>query len=150
MSKFNQFLSANKFILIILVIVALPFVLIWSLIYGFIIGLIGGAVDCFENTRDVAKRVRWESLKYSKWSGMEYQKSQGNIPASVSEKEYIEKALREGRLKAPGATGQVIPQYILGICSFPFLLIWGAVTGPVRAFLLFIDWCDKVWKGKTA
>ena len=148
MNKFDQLLAANKFVFVVFAIIALPFVLIWSLIYGFIVGLIGGAVDCVENTRSVVKRVRWEALKYSKWSGLEYQKSLGNIPASASEKEFLEKALQEGRVKSPGISGQVFSQYVLGVCFFPFLLIWGAVTGPIRAFLLFLDWCGKIWAGR--
>lgn len=140
MNKFDQFLSANKALFIILSILALPFILVWSLIYGVVIGLVGMTVNTYETARTAIRQESIIMLKYPIWRQKEYDISQGKD---------LKNPYKE-TMRAPGRMASIILQFFVSVMLYPFLLVWGVIIGPVRAFIEVINWWLKIWANKAA
>lgn len=146
MNKFEQLLSANKTLLIILTIAASPLILSWCLLYGVIVGLIGITVDRFEYVAGVLRGDAISIIKYPKWSAQKHQEAQMRSLDNPDERNKIEWAMKTGRVKSPRLSGEMLADILIfGFLYYPFLLIWGAVTGPVRSLIEFWKWYMKLW-----
>ena len=72
MASIEKYFSTHKLIFIIFSVLTLPIVLLWSLIYGVIIGIIGITVDRYETLRKIIRREAIESVKYPRWNAKKY------------------------------------------------------------------------------
>ncbi|MFH1762481.1 MAG: hypothetical protein ABIA63_15385, partial [bacterium] len=145
-----SFLARNKPVLVVFIILASPFALAWAFIYGLIIGIIGPTVDIYEiiknrtynDVRTVLKYPRWRAKVHKILSLKSAQDEKGRIPEE--ERKRIEKS------KPPGVFGYIFQNtFVFGIVYYPFLLIWGIITGPIRAFLECYKWCYTIWAGHS-
>lgn len=141
----------NKPAFIIFIILSFPFALAWSLIYGLIIGIIGSTVDVYETIRDKVYQDIRGALKYPGWRTEVYERlhlkaaedSRGRIP------EEARRAVEKGKIKPPSIIGSIILHTCVFILYYPFLLIWGIATGPIRAFFEYYKWGYKTWTGHS-
>lgn len=149
MSSVDNFFSTNKVIFIVFAILILPLVLVWSLVYGVIIGVIGITVDRYEYIRDVImRRTAIEYLKYREWRVKNWQEAYLKGVDRIEEIKADERAFAVGEKKVP-SMGWMMWQEVLvfGIIFYPFMLVWGVITGPIRAFIEYYKWCYKTWYG---
>ncbi|MDI6731474.1 MAG: hypothetical protein QME05_02695 [Candidatus Margulisbacteria bacterium] len=148
MSTIDNFLSTHKVIFIVFAILILPFVLVWSLVYGVIVGIIGITVDRFESVRKYIRQDAIELLKYPKWKEECWKAACLRGIDMAEQRKEVERAFAEKRKKAPGMIGRIIQDILIfGIMLYPLLLIWGILIGPIRAFLECYKWCYKTWYG---
>ncbi|MBU0573486.1 MAG: hypothetical protein KKH83_03300 [Candidatus Margulisbacteria bacterium] len=140
----------RKTFLVIFYLISLPIVLPWCLVYGVIIGIIGITVDRYEFVRTAIRRDARATLKYRKWQAEKHKEASLRCIDDKTKRMEAETAYKEGRKKTPGVIGYTITNIIVfGIIFYPPLLIWGAVTGPVRAFIEFNKWIYKLWTGHS-
>ncbi|MFA5894003.1 MAG: hypothetical protein WC903_08605 [Candidatus Margulisiibacteriota bacterium] len=148
MKSIESFLAPHKAIFILFIILTLPFVLAWSLIYGLIIGIIGITVDRWETVRKYVRQDAIELLKYPKWKEDAWKAAYLRGINMAEQRREAERAFAEKRKKVPGMIGHIIQDILIfGIILYPPLLIWGILAGPIRAFLEYFKWCYKTWHG---
>jgi hypothetical protein len=148
MTSIENYFSTHKLIFILFSVITLPIVLLWSLIYGVVIGIIGITVDRYETLKKIVRRQAIESLKYPRWNAKKYREIYlGAIDDPRMRVEAAE-AFKRNKVRPPATVWQIITDvFIFGLVFYPFLLVWGILTGPVRAFLEYWKWCYKVWFG---
>lgn len=145
MNQIENFLSSNRAIFIILTIFLLPLAFLWSLVYGVIIGIIGSTVDCYEKIRNTIRRDVMEYLKYRKWRDEKFRENYLSQIRDERERFAAEQAIEKGKKKSYHVFVSVPALVLLGIGLYPFLLVWGIATGPIRAFFECIKGWSKVW-----
>ncbi|KAF0133869.1 MAG: hypothetical protein FD145_1079 [Candidatus Saganbacteria bacterium] len=137
-----------KFGFIIFAVAILPIVLAWCLFYGVIIGIVGITVDRYEYVRKIIKQDVICRIKYPSWQKEKWEASLLGNTNNAKERNELETAIKEGRRKPPGMLGDIIINILLfSIIFYPFLLIWGIVTGPIRAGIEYYKWCYKTING---
>ena len=146
MNRIEEFFLAHKIVFVLLTILTLPILLIWFLIYGIIIGIVGITIDHYENIRYAIKRDVIELLKYPKWREKHHRLKYLSGIDNKKERERAEMDFMEGRLKVGGMGGATIGMIIYGIFTYPLMLIWGIIAGPVMALEEAIKWWGRIWK----
>lgn len=148
MKVVEEFFRAHKIIFLLFAVIVSPFALVWSIVYGLIIGIIGPTVDIFEIIRNRTYQDVRMALKYPGWKATFYKttclKAMDDNHQRMQE---IRKAFEEGRAKAPGPVGYLIRNTLAFMLYYPVFLIWGVATGPLRAFAEYLKWGYKVWTG---
>ncbi|KAF0133714.1 MAG: hypothetical protein FD145_1173 [Candidatus Saganbacteria bacterium] len=149
MANIETFFRSHKIIFLFYAVVASPFMLVWAVVYGLIIGVIGPTVDIFEIIRNRTYQDVRTVLKYPGWKAEFYKisslKAMDNMPEKMRENR---KAFEEGRKKAPEPIGYLLRNIAAFSIYYPAFLIWGIITGPIRAFAEYLKWCYKVWTGQ--
>ena len=146
MAQFEKFLSSNKPVFAVLYLAALPFALIWSIIYGIIIGIAGTTVERLEAVRRVNQSDRIESLKYPKWKSRKYQQLRLDRIEDKNQRAEAEMQYASGKLSTPTLFGYYLQNIILyGIIFYPAFLLYGIIVGPFRAFFAWQNKCGKIW-----
>ena len=148
MDTIEKFFRAHKIIFLCFAVLISPLALVWAVIYGLIIGIIGPTVDVYEIIRNKIYGDVRGVLKYPKWKAEDYKrKVMAAENKNFEEIQAVEREFEEGRRKPLGIVGYIIRDIFVFILYYPFLLLWGIMTGPIRAFLEYLKWCYRVWTG---
>ena len=148
MNSLEQFFHSHKALFVIFTIIALPLVLLWSLLYGVVVGIIGITIDRWEVIQRILCRNALETLKYPIWNAKKAQEGYLRTLSSVDDMFVAQQEFQVGRKKVAGPISETFwDLLIFGVALYPFLLVWGIATGPVRAFLDIFKWWYEVWFG---
>ncbi|OGC03927.1 hypothetical protein A2276_04845 [candidate division WOR-1 bacterium RIFOXYA12_FULL_43_27] len=139
-------MTLKKLLIALFIVLTFPLVLIWALVYGIIIGIIGITVDRIETVIDLLKRDRIELLKYPKWrADLEKHIELNNAEDDETRRRITEKSAREKEWTPLRILGSFLLHILIfGICFYPPLLIWGILTGPIRALIEWWRWCCNI------
>jgi len=128
----NSFSSASLAFKIF-AILAFPLIIVWSLVSGIIIGIIGSTVNFFQVQRREIKEEIIAITKYPGWREDEFKNQSLYFAEKDTEKARLQYEFREGK-KAPRMVKFIFIQMILGsIIFYPYLLFRGILLGPVFA-----------------
>ena len=126
--------SSASFTYKILAVIAFPFIIVWSLVCGVIIGIIGSTVNFFQVQRREIREEIVAITKYPGWREDQFKNQSLYFAEKDGEKARLQYEFMEGK-KAPRMIRFILIQIVLGsIIFYPYLLIRGIVMGPFLAY----------------
>lgn len=129
----NSVLTASPTYKIIAAI-TFPFIIVWSLVCGVIIGIIGSTVNFFQVQRREIREEIVAITKYPGWREDQFKNQSLYFAEKGEQRARLESEFQEGK-KAPRMIRFILIQIVLGsIIFYPYLLIRGIVMGPFLAY----------------
>ncbi|MFC1616776.1 hypothetical protein ACFL2K_00990 [Candidatus Margulisiibacteriota bacterium] len=125
----------NKLLITLTAIIYIPVALIFCIVYGVFVGVIGTIIGTFEDWKKLVTGAYHEWKFFPKTAALSWWSVNNNVceDRKKSEKERIIEEVKEGTRSGPHPISSVLVWTLYYVFLLIFRLIWAVLSGPFYA-----------------